>query len=157
MLNGDGDVDFEFSVSGILSGHSQDVKYLKWNPNKDLLFSASYDNSIKCWKFEESADDWLCEYTIDGHFSTVWQIDFDPTGNYLCSCSEDKTWSIWRVDEKGFQNLGVIAGTHLRSIYCMSWSKINLPQYSLVCTGGSDNRINLFQISSESLQSPASK
>ena len=96
MLNGDGaDGDFEFSENAILSGHAQDVKYVVWHPTENLLFSGSYDNTIKCWKYDETVDDWLCSYTMDGHQSTVWQMDFDTTGNFLCSCSEDKKWSIW--------------------------------------------------------------
>lgn len=84
------DMEFEFNIISILSGHAQDVKFVQWHPTKNLLFSASYDNTIKCWKFDESIDDWLCSFTMDGHFSTVWQLDFDPSGDYLCTCSEDK-------------------------------------------------------------------
>lgn len=58
------DQDFEFSVSNILSGHTQDVKFVKWHPTENLLFSASYDNTIKCWAYSDAVDDWLCEYTI---------------------------------------------------------------------------------------------
>jgi cytosolic iron-sulfur protein assembly protein CIAO1 len=59
-----GEDDFEFNVSAILSGHSQDVKSIKWHPTKELLFSASYDNTIKCWAYENTADDWLCRFTM---------------------------------------------------------------------------------------------
>ena len=73
MLNSDlADDEFEFSVSAILSGHSQDVKFVKWHPTENWLFSASYDNTIKCWQYSEAVDDWLCAYTIKGHTSTVW-------------------------------------------------------------------------------------
>jgi len=73
MLNGtEVDNDFEFSVNAILSGHTQDVKYVKWHPTKNLLYSASYDNTIKCWSYSDAMDDWVCEYTMNGHQSTVW-------------------------------------------------------------------------------------
>ena len=93
-----GEDDFEFTVSAILSGHTQDVKTVKWHPKKELLFSASYDNTIKCWAYENSADDWLCRFTMAGHLSTVWQIDFDASGQYLCSSSEDHAWAVWKID-----------------------------------------------------------
>jgi len=48
------------------------VKFVKWHPVEDYLFSASYDNTIKCWKYDNSVDDWLCSFTMDGHLSTVW-------------------------------------------------------------------------------------
>jgi WD40 repeat protein len=90
MLTGKvGDDEFEFQVQAIVSGHTQDVKYVKWHPTENLLFSASYDNTIKCWEFSEAVDDWLCKYTIQGHQSSVWQLKLDVSGSFLCSCSED--------------------------------------------------------------------
>ena len=148
MLNGDeADNDFEFSVNAILSGHAQDVKFVKWHPTKNLLFSASYDNTIKCWKYSESVDDWLCEYTMEGHLSTVWNLDFDPTGNFLCSCS------IWHILDNDFKNKGIIPNCHMRSIYSISWTKggENQPQQDLIATGAADNRICVFEISRKSL------
>lgn len=155
-----GDMEFEFNVSSILSGHAQDVKFVKWHPIEDYLFSASYDNTIKCWKYDDSVDDWLCSFTMEGHLSSVWQIDFDYSGEYLCSCSEDKAWSIWRIDVKqaDFINLGMISMSHIRSIYSISWlSQIQqseggaITYKDLIATGGSDNRINIFEIDRESL------
>jgi WD40 repeat protein len=65
--------DLDYDVVAMASGHTQDVKCVRWHPTKDLLFSASYDDTIKCWKYEEAVDDWLCAYTIEGHESTVWR------------------------------------------------------------------------------------
>jgi WD40 repeat protein len=65
--------DFEFDCVAVASGHVQDVKFVKWHPSENLLFSASYDDTIKCWKYDEQVDDWMCAYTIGGHESTVWR------------------------------------------------------------------------------------
>jgi WD40 repeat protein len=86
--------DYEFTNNGLLSGHSQDVKFIKWHPLKNVLYSASYDNLIKSWKYDHSVDDWMCSYTIKGHDSTVWQLDFDVSGDFLASCGDDKNWMI---------------------------------------------------------------
>jgi cytosolic iron-sulfur protein assembly protein CIAO1 len=113
MLNGAAEDDeFEFSVSAILSGHTQDVKFVKWHPTENLLFSASYDNTIKCWEYSEAVDDWLCAYTITGHRSTIWQLDFSPDGSHLCACSEDMTWSVWEITRNSFKNKGMVPGQH---------------------------------------------
>jgi len=88
----------------------------------------------------------------------------------LCSCSEDKTWSIWRIDIKGeaFKNLGIIPGSHMRSVYSINWSNnftnisepttemqdANLSAKScsdLIATAGADNRLNVFEINRASL------
>lgn len=46
------DEEGEFEVEGVLSGHSQDVKSVRWHPSRNLLLSASYDDSIKLWNCE---------------------------------------------------------------------------------------------------------
>ena len=93
---------------------------------------------------------------MEGHLSSVWQLDFDATGNYLCSCSEDKTWSIWQIQQKDFENKGIIPNCHMRSIYTISWSKNPKSDSSddavdLIATGSADNRICVFDISRASV------
>ena len=56
-----------------------------------MVFSASYDDTIRAWKFDEAIDDWICAYTIKGHSSTVWSIDLDASEEYLVSVSDDRT------------------------------------------------------------------
>ena len=132
--------EFEFNVSAILSGHTQDVKFVKWHPDHNLLFSASYDNTIRCWKYDEAVDDWLCSLSFSGHLSTVWQIDFDSTGQFLCSCSEDKQIIVWTIDGKQIET---VQDSHMRSIYSISWQK------DKIVTGGADNRICLFKVNED--------
>ena len=72
-----------------MNGHSQDVKMVKWNSRLNMIFSASYDDTIRAWRFDEQVDDWVSAYTLKGHSSTVWSIDFDSTEEYLVSVSDD--------------------------------------------------------------------
>lgn len=143
-----GEEDFEYNVSAILSGHTQDVKFVKFHPSKDQLFSASYDNTIKCWEYSESVDDWVCIYTITGHKSTVWQLVFDPVAphNFMCSCSQDKSWAMWDISSSNYINKGFIANSHLRSVLSIDWSSRDM-----IATVGADNRLNFYEISRESL------
>lgn len=131
----------EYSCSGVLAGHTQDVKFVCWHPERDQLFSASYDDTIKAWSYEESVDEWVCKYTIRGHSSTVWAIDFDPSGNYLVSCSEDKTWLVWSVTESNYKKLCHAKGTHFRAIYSINWCKqlVQDGTKHRIATVGSDN------------------
>ncbi len=91
--------DGDYDCISVASGHTQDVKFVKWHPEKNILYSASYDDTIKCWKFEDAVDDFICSYTIEGHESTVWSLDFDRTGRYMVSCGEDKNWMIWDIQD----------------------------------------------------------
>eukprot|EP00347_Sterkiella_histriomuscorum_P020000 403339480 len=148
----------EFECAAVLSGHSQDVKFVKWHPEKNLLFSTSYDDSIKCWKYEDSIDDWMCAYTMEGHESTVWQIDFDASGDYMVSCGEDKNWMIWKINEKTFENKGMISNLHQRSIYSCSWAKTTISspadvKTDFIATAGADNKIMVYEINRDSLSS----
>lgn len=37
----------EFECVSVLQGHTQDVKMVQWHPTMNVLFSCSYDNTIK--------------------------------------------------------------------------------------------------------------
>ena len=42
----------------------QDVKAVVWHPDREILVSCSYDDTIKLWR--ESDDEWVCEQTLAG-------------------------------------------------------------------------------------------
>jgi WD40 repeat protein len=105
---------FEYDCSSVLSGHTQDVKMIKWNSRYNMVFSCSYDDTIRAWKYEESVDDWICAYTMEGHTSTVWSIDFDKTDKYLVSVGDDMCIMIWEISETGYNRVSCIEGLHSR-------------------------------------------
>jgi hypothetical protein len=41
----------------------------------------------------------------------------------MVSCGEDKNWMIWDIQDKNFENKGMINGLHSRAIYSCSWTK----------------------------------
>lgn len=94
-----------------------------------MLYSAGYDDTIRCWKHEGSIDDWICSAVLNGHKSTVWQFDFSPCGEYIVSCSQDKSIIVWH------QNKPIITkeNTHERAIFSVSWSG------DKIASAGSDN------------------
>lgn len=97
---------------------------MKWHPDRTQLYSASYDDTIKCWSHDNSIDDWICTYTMNGgHSSTVWCFDFNHNGTFLASCSEDKTWVIWGITATDYKKIGEVKNTHFRAIYSISWCK----------------------------------
>lgn len=125
---------------------------MKFQPHSDLLFSASYDNTIKCWAYDSAIDDWQCKYTIPGHKSTVWQIAFDSTGNFMASCSDDMSWAVWKVSGSTYANKGFITGHHLRCVYSIDWNKDDQ-----IVTAGGDNRVCVFEVSRQGLEDEAEK
>ncbi|PNH10672.1 putative cytosolic iron-sulfur protein assembly protein CIAO1 [Tetrabaena socialis] len=49
---------------GCGSGHSQDVKVVRWHPGGELLVSAGYDDTIRLWTYD--GDEWGCSQTLGG-------------------------------------------------------------------------------------------
>ena len=140
------DVDFEdeFQCNSILQGHTQDVKCVVWHPKLDVLLSTSYDDSMKIWTEED--DDWVCEATLTGHGSTVWQADFDATGQFIVSVGDDKKVIVWRRGGPGsasatqWKRVATLQGHHEDPIYSVSWS----PTSSLIASAGGDDQICIF-------------
>ncbi|KAI3693181.1 hypothetical protein L6452_33012 [Arctium lappa] len=75
---------------------------VQWHPTVDVLFSCSYDNTIKVWAEDGDSDDWRCVQTLgesnSGHSSTVWALSFNGTGDKMVTCSDDLTIKVWGVD-----------------------------------------------------------
>jgi len=151
--------DGEVDCISVLQGHSGDVKSIHWHPkHKDMLFSCSYDNTIKVWGRQE--DDWDCLHTLKGHESTVWTLCFDPSGrDAFITCSADKTIRLWArrnalsirnwymrpmfrpaVDSGPWVTERIIEEEHTRPIYSVAWAG------STVATACGDNMLRLFDI-----------
>ncbi|CAK0792916.1 unnamed protein product, partial [Prorocentrum cordatum] len=41
--------DFEYDCVALLQSHTQDVKMVRWHPEQDVLFTCSYDDTVKIW------------------------------------------------------------------------------------------------------------
>ncbi|EEA07824.1 uncharacterized protein CMU_028980 [Cryptosporidium muris RN66] len=95
----------ESECHSVLTGHTQDIKTVKWHPTNSLvLFSCSYDNTIIIWgpeipisNFENQNIEWIKWYVLEGHLSTVWDITFDLTGDYCITCSDDSSLILWKA------------------------------------------------------------
>lgn len=74
--------DNEFECVSVGTSHSQDVKTVVWHPSRELVASASYDDTVKLWLSDEDSD-WFVSETLDGHESSVWDLDFNSFGDQL--------------------------------------------------------------------------
>ena len=118
----------EFECVTVLSGHSQDVKFVQFHPqSSSILFSCSYDDSIKVW--HEEGDDWFCAETLTAHASTVWGLALNTAGTKLVSVSADRSLICWTdtrggappkgrgVMESTWMKMGVLEEVHKYPIY----------------------------------------
>lgn len=136
----------EFDCESILDGHTQDVKYVKFHTSiNTILFSCSYDNSIKIWNKSQLEEDWICVNTLNYHINTVWGLCIKDDEMY--SCGEDKRIIGYKTDfsDSKFEitKKFLLEDSHERPIYSIdSIDKI------LVSSGG-DNKIKIFSIGEE--------
>ena len=138
------DID-DIECAAVLQGHVQDVKHVIWHPKEDILFSSSYDNTIKIWADPGDDEDWVCVNTLAGHESTVWEVAFHPDGTQFVSCSSDKTIRIWNLEDQasGKQKWvakQVLSDVHDREVYSVSWSSTG----NRIAAGSRDNSISIF-------------
>ena len=60
----------------VLSGHVQDVKFVRFNPSNNNLYSCSYDDTVKVWLYD--GEDYSNINTLRAHEGTVWGLAFKP-------------------------------------------------------------------------------
>ena len=75
------------------SGHNAGVYGVAISPDRNLIASASEDNTIKLWK----RDGTLLK-TLTGHTNEVYTVTFSPDGEFIASASEDNTIKLWKRD-----------------------------------------------------------
>lgn len=144
----------DFETISVLMEHTQDVKYVAWHPEEEILASASYDDAIKLY-IEDPSDDWYCFSTLTGHTSTVWSLAWSPgTSSYLASASDDKTVRIWKRIAQHKWECVLVLGGHERSVYSISWGKApksrrssGLGNLGWLASAGGDGTVLIWELS----------
>ena len=164
----------QFECLAVLNGHQGDVKSLRfanshgeWGDGDEILLSASYDDTIKCWA--EDAGDWYCAATLSGvHSSTIWSLTLAPSDARLLAGSADGSLSIYKCytrkeKERNFPDLvqqgdltgmwkcvGKLDDLHpSSSVYCVHYAPAKVGHGRIASSGG-DNRINILREASKS-------
>lgn len=69
--------DDEMDCVSVLSGHTQDVKFVRFSNVNNNLYSCSYDDTIKVWYYEN--EDFVNINTLRAHEGTVWGLAFQSS------------------------------------------------------------------------------
>ena len=164
----------EFECVSMLQGHTQDVKFIKWHPTESgVLFSASYDDSIKVWVSDDEGgggDEFYCTATLTGHASTVWGLAINPESGgkeeeeemggrrsgSMVSCSADFCLILWHCDGPMRAGGSAAAGARgtWRAMHSLKGVHSAFPIYTLdwcpdsglLLSGGGDNSIALCRV-----------
>jgi len=104
------DVDLEYTIKPLaeLTGHSEVVWSLAWNPTKSLLASCSSDKSVQLYSYTLSPPLTFARTTTIAteHSRTVRAVAWAPSGETLATASFDSNIGIWERARVGDEEDG---------------------------------------------------
>ncbi|XP_037078542.1 probable cytosolic iron-sulfur protein assembly protein CIAO1 [Pollicipes pollicipes] len=103
-----------------LSGHTDRVWQVAWDPTGRTLASCSADRSVRLWAADAAG--WKCATVLtDGHERTVRAVAFSPSGRLLASASFDATAAVWDR-EQTWECAATLEG-HESEVKAVAWSR----------------------------------
>ncbi|XP_072033651.1 WD repeat and FYVE domain-containing protein 2-like [Amphiura filiformis] len=87
--------DNNYQIITTLKGHSGSVRCLTWEPEKKLLFSGSFDQSIIVWDIGGQKG---TAFELQGHAGKVEALAYSPRSRQLFSGGDDTRIVIWNMD-----------------------------------------------------------
>ena len=151
----------DFICKSTFEAHRGDVKMVKFSPREDILFSCSFDETIKVWDLDFSKDDFILINILKNHGGTVWYIEFNKNGDKFFTCSDDKSIIMWGINfEKNIGDddinhayehivkISIIEDLHRRPIYCCVLSK----DEKYIFTASNDGDIGIVKIESDNMK-----
>ncbi|MDY7004511.1 MAG: hypothetical protein SWX82_11270 [Cyanobacteriota bacterium] len=116
-----------------LEGHGDVVWSVTFQPQGNLIASASVDKTIKLW-----TQDGKLEKTLKGHTDSVSRISFSSDGKYLASASHDRTVKIWNLQQTKIKPLNL--KSHSDEVTAVSFS----PNSKILVSGSQDKTIKIW-------------
>ncbi|NET14847.1 MAG: WD40 repeat domain-containing protein, partial [Okeania sp. SIO1H6] len=116
-----------------LEGHGDVVWSVTFQPEGNLIASASVDKTIKLWR-----QDGKLEKTLEGHTDSVSRISFSSDGKYLASASHDRTVKIWNLQQAEIKPLNL--KSHRDEVTAVSFS----PDSKILASGSQDKTIKIW-------------
>ncbi|KAH0826067.1 quinon protein alcohol dehydrogenase-like superfamily [Lanmaoa asiatica] len=80
------DIESGKLILGPLGGHKDWVRCIIWSLDGSRLFSASFDQTIRCWHSDTGNP---IEYPWIGHTGPVYSLSLSPDGSIIASASLD--------------------------------------------------------------------
>lgn len=130
----------DYSLLGVLDGHTQSISSLQFSPDGKYLLSGGRDVTLKMWDMI----DFSLKKSVNAHLFALYGIAFHPQKPYFATASRDKSIKIWDVNfnlkkiisvEKGY-------GCHPLSINKICWD----PATSNLISAGDDKLVMIWDV-----------
>jgi WD40 repeat protein len=124
-----------------LEGHENEVKFVAWNSEGNILATCGRDKTIWLWERLDSAGaEFECLSVLQGHSQDVKSIAWHPTRDLLFSASYDDNIRVWSIDGDDWSCTQTLAG-HKSTVWSLSVS----PEGDCFVSGSDDTSICLWQ------------
>jgi len=80
-----------------LLGHTKRITQVALHPQRNIVFSASADATVRVWACSSDADwraSYTCAHQVRKHKAEVTDLSLHPLGDYFLTASRDKTWAL---------------------------------------------------------------
>jgi len=124
-----------------LTGHTKKVTSVKFHPTKDVLLSASSDNTLKIWN--KGGDTYKAGHTISLHTDEIVGLSLHATNDYVVSASKDRTWAFHNI-ETG-RSLLQVREPDDSPLTCVMLH----PDGLILATGTEDNLVRVWDLKSQ--------
>ena len=125
------------TLAQVLSGHTDLVMSVAFDPQGGTLASGSFDHTVKLWDVASGR----LLHSLEGHKGPVYSVAFDPQGGTLASGSFDDRVKVWNVASGRL--LRTLDG-HNNTVLSVAFD----PQGGTLASGSFDNTVKLWDVAS---------
>lgn len=140
-----------FNPSCTLTGHTDEVNTVKFDPSGRWLATCSDDSTVRVWSIEKSEDaGWQgnCLNVLTAHSKEVYTLKWSPVegSGVFASGSFDCSVRIWRIRECG-EVTSMALMRHTQPVYAVAFS----PCGRYLASGSLDETLHIWDINSGSV------
>ena len=104
-----------FQAVNIPCQHKDLVHDVAYDHFGHRLATASSDQTVKVWDYDQAANQWSCTASWKSHFGSVWKVTWahPEYGQVIATCSFDRTAAVWEEIPGSDQTQGKTIYAHI--------------------------------------------